>query len=99
MNEIISVRDVTNLIDNKLIFPEVFKIKGELSGYSKRGGNIYAMIKDKECSIDIISWNNPNEYTNGDEVIVTGKLNFYKKTTRISIHAYSIEKKRYGGFI
>lgn len=95
-NKIISVKDITNLIDNKLIFPEIFKIKGELSGYSKRSGNIYAMIKDKDCSIDIISWNNPNEYTNGDEVIVTGKLNFYKKTTRISINVYSIEKKGIG---
>ena len=95
-NKIISVREITNIIDNKLNFPEIFKVKGELSGYSKRGGNIYATIKDKDSSIDVISWSNPNEYNNGDEVIVTGKLNFYKKTTRLSIHAISIEKKGLG---
>jgi exodeoxyribonuclease VII large subunit len=95
-NKIISVRDITNLINNKLNFTELFQIKGELSGYSKRGGNIYTMIKDKDSSIDVISWNDPNEYTNGDEVIITGKLNFYKKTARISIHAMTIEKKGMG---
>ena len=95
-NKVISVSDISALIQNKLIFPETYKIKGELSGYSKRCGNIYAVIKDKETSIDIISWNNPNSYENGDEVVVTGKINFYKKTSRINISAFSIEKKGLG---
>jgi exodeoxyribonuclease VII large subunit len=92
----LSVSDISALIHNKLIFPETYKIKGELTSYSKRGGNIYAVIKDKDNSIDVISWNNPNSYENGDEVIVTGKINFYKKTSRINISAYSIEKKGLG---
>jgi exodeoxyribonuclease VII large subunit len=95
-NNILSVTDITNLINSKILFPDNYKVKGELSGYSKRGGNIYATIKDKDSTIDIISWNNLNNFENGDEVIISGKINFYKKTTRINLIAYSIEKKGLG---
>ena len=95
-NNIFSVTDISNLINSKLIFSDNYKVKGELSGYSKRGGNIYATIKDKDSTIDIISWNNQNNFENGDEVIISGKINFYKKTTRVNLIAHSIEKKGLG---
>jgi exodeoxyribonuclease VII large subunit len=96
MNKILSVSDISSIISNKLTFSEIYKIKGEISGYSKRGGNIYATIKDNDTTIDIISWNNLEDYKNGDEVIVTGRINFYKKTSRININAINIEKKGLG---
>lgn len=95
-NTIISVTETINIIDKKLIFTENFKIKGEISDYTKKGRHIYASIKDKDGSINLISWNNPNDFSNGDEVIVTGKIIFYKKNTRININAISIEKKGLG---
>ncbi len=95
-DNILSVKDISNLIGNKVCFSETYKIKGELSGYSKRGGNIYATIKDKDSSIDIISWSNPNDFENGDEIIISGKINYYKKTNRVNLIAHSIEKKGLG---
>lgn len=97
--EIYSPSDIT-LILEKIINSSTngitYKIKGELGNYSKRGGHIYANIKDKESSIDIISWNNTNDYQNGDEIIITGKLNYYRKMNKLSVVAHSIEKKGLG---
>ena len=96
LERIYNVGDISSLIGNNFNFPEVYKIKGELSGYSKRGNNIYATIKDKDSTIDIISWNNDDDFQNGDEIIINGKINHYKKTNRINIIAYKIEKKGLG---
>lgn len=97
--EIYSPSDITIILEkiiNSSTNGITYKIKGELGNYSKRGGHIYANIKDKESSIDIISWNNTNDYQNGDEIIITGKFNYYRKTNKLSIVAHSIEKKGLG---
>lgn len=67
-------------------------IKGELHNYSKRNSNIFAAIKDKNSSIDIISWNCLEDFNNGDEVEIYGKINFYKKTSKINLIVSSIKK-------
>ena len=96
--EILNPSDITVIIEKCISSNGSYnyKVKGELGNYSKRGGNIYASIKDKDASIDIISWNNPNDYQNGDEIIIYGKLNYYKKTNKLSLVAFSIEKKGLG---
>jgi exodeoxyribonuclease VII large subunit len=99
MDKIYNPSDITKIIDSVVsqeLINHSYKIKGELGNYSKRGGNIYATIKDKECSIDIISWSNPNDYQNGDEVIISGKINYYRKTNRLNLIAFNMEKKGMG---
>jgi exodeoxyribonuclease VII large subunit len=99
MAKIYNPSEITKIIDgavNKELTNNTYKIKGELGNYSKRGGHIYATIKDKECSIDIISWSNPNDYQNGDEVIISGKINYYRKTNKLNLIAFNMEKKGLG---
>jgi len=69
-----------------------YEIEGELHNYSKRNSNIFASIKDSSNSIDLICWNCPNDFDNGDKVKVKGKINFYKKTSKINLQLMSIEK-------
>ena len=97
-DNILNPSDITVIIDKCILSNGNYnyKVKGELGNYSKRGGNIYASIKDKDASIDIISWNNPNDFCNGDEIVICGKLNYYKKTNKLSLVAFSIEKKGLG---
>lgn len=85
--------DIILQISNKLCeFKDTIIIKGELHNYSKRNQNIYASLKDKTSSIDIISWNCLEDYENGDEVEIYGKINFYKKTSKINIIISTIKK-------
>ena len=99
MSKIYNPSEITKIIDgvvNQELTGNTYKIKGELGNYSKRGGHIYATIKDKECSIDIISWSNPNDYQNGDEVIINGKINYYRKTNKLNLIVFNMEKKGMG---
>jgi exodeoxyribonuclease VII large subunit len=98
MDKILNPSDITGIIEKCITTHGNYnyKVKGELGNYSKRGGNIYANIKDKDASIDIISWNNPNDFQNGDQIVICGKLNYYKKTNKLSLVAFSIEKKGLG---
>jgi exodeoxyribonuclease VII large subunit len=99
LDKVYQPSDLTKIIDGVVsqeLTNHSYKIKGELGNYSKRGGNIYASIKDKECSIDIISWSNPNDYQNGDEVIISGKINYYRKTNKLNVIAFNMEKKGMG---
>ncbi len=99
MSKIYNPSEITKIIDGVVsqeLTNNSYKIKGELGNYSKRGGHIYASIKDKECSIDIISWSNPNDYQNGDEVVITGKINYYRKTNKLNLIAFNMEKKGMG---
>ena len=69
-----------------------FAIKGELHNYSKRNSNIFASLKDMNSSIDIVCWNAIDDYNNGDEVEIVGKINFYKKTSKINIQVTNMQK-------
>jgi exodeoxyribonuclease VII large subunit len=99
LDKVYQPSEITKIIDGVVsqeLTNNSYKIKGELGNYSKRGGNIYASIKDKECSIDIISWSNPNDYQNGDEVVINGKINYYRKTNKLNVIAFNMEKKGMG---
>jgi exodeoxyribonuclease VII large subunit len=71
---------------------DYFTIKGELHNYSKRNSNIFASLKDNSSSIDIVCWNAIDDFNNGDEVEIVGKINFYKKTSKINLIVSSIKK-------
>lgn len=89
----ITPTDIISKISNKICeLKDIHTIKGELHNYSKRNSNIFAAIKDKNSSIDIISWNCLEDFDNGDEVEICGKINFYKKTSKINLIVSSIKK-------
>lgn len=89
----ITPTDIISKISNKICeLKDSYTIKGELHNYSKRNSNIFAAIKDKNSSIDIICWNCLEDFDNGDEVEITGKINFYKKTSKINLIVSSIKK-------
>jgi exodeoxyribonuclease VII large subunit len=89
----ITPTDIITKISTKICeFKDVYIIKGELHNYSKRNGNIFAAIKDTNSSIDIICWNCLEDFDNGDEVEIYGKINFYKKTSKINLIVSSINK-------
>jgi exodeoxyribonuclease VII large subunit len=85
--------DIITQISLKLFeLKDIITIKGELHNYSKRNQNIFASIKDNQSSIDIICWNSLEDFENGDEVEISGKINFYKKTSKINLIVSSIKK-------
>ena len=89
----ITPTDIILKISSKLFeIKDIITIKGELHNYSKRNQNIFAAIKDNQSSIDIISWNCLEDFENGDEVEIVGKINFYKKTSKINLIVSSIKK-------
>jgi exodeoxyribonuclease VII large subunit len=93
MSLILTPTDIISKISTKIYeLKDSFIIKGELHNYSKRNQNIFASIKDNQSSIDIICWNSLEDYNNGDEVEISGKINFYKKTSKINLQVLSITK-------
>lgn len=85
--------DIITKISTKICeLKDSYTIKGELHNYSKRNSNIFAAIKDRQSSIDIICWNSLEDFDNGDEVEICGKINFYKKTSKINLLVSSIKK-------
>ena len=89
----ITPTDIISKISNKICeLKDFYTIKGEIHNYSKRNSNIFAAIKDRHSSIDIISWNCLEDFDNGDEVEIYGKINFYKKTSKINLIVSSIKK-------
>ena len=89
----ITPTDIITKISTKIFeLKDSHTIKGELHNYSKRNGNIFAAIKDKNSSIDIICWNCLEDFENGDEVEIYGRINFYKKTSKINLQIFSIKK-------
>jgi len=89
----ITPTDIITKLSTKITeLKDVYTIKGELHNYSKRNSNIFAAIKDKQSSIDIVSWNCLENFENGDEVEIVGKINFYKKTSKINLQVFTIKK-------
>jgi exodeoxyribonuclease VII large subunit len=85
--------DIILILSSKIFeLKDSFIIRGELHNYSKRNSNIFASLKDKSSSIDIICWSALEDFDNGDEVEISGKINFYKKTSKINIQVTSIIK-------
>lgn len=92
-DEIITVSEFNDIISNKLMDnKKTYKIQGELFNVRITNNNLYYAIKDNMCSIDCIKWNIDNNYKNGDEVIASGKINFYKKFGKINLQTSTIEK-------
>ncbi len=68
-------------------------VVGEASGVSVVGGHCYFTLKDKNAQLSILCFDCKRTYIpkNGEEVLVTGRPDYYVKTGRLSLTAYKIE--------
>lgn len=89
LNEQIKVILLENLSDT-------VRVKGEISNIKISGKNIYLTLKDELSAINVISWGGGETLAgtvqNGDDVIVTGKMNCFQKQGTYQIILAKIEK-------
>ena len=84
-------KSIKELITSNL--SDVIKIKGELSNLKISNGNSFFTLKDLNSAISIVAWNTMfDNLSNGDDVIVTGKLFCYVKQGTYNIQAYKAER-------
>lgn len=101
MTNIISIKDIGNIINNSL--PKTsYKMKIEVRQPKISNGHMYMSLKDNSGIINAIVWkNNINEsikkLKDGDMVEITGRIEYYTMRGSISIVISSIEKQNIVG--
>src|ERR1700722_847607 len=77
-----NIKDILNSeFKNKTIV-----IVGEISNLKYSGRHTYLTLKDENSSINVAFWNDLiKENENGDNVEITGKIDFYTKTSNINL--------------
>jgi len=102
MNNIISVKELTNVISkcfkNKL--NDNYIVKGEVYSVTDKG-HIWFTLKDikEDCIINSVIWKGTKEKYNyelevGDIILISGKFNFYEPQNRYNLCCNKIEKKK-----
>lgn len=98
-NNALSVSEINELIKT-LISENLDKriyVKGEISNVKKSNGNVYFSLKD-ECSIiNIVFWKPKfTDFSNGDKVIVSGKMTCFTKQGTYHLVGQTIDKSGIG---
>ena len=96
---VFSVTQINGFIKNTIAaeaFFEHIEISGEVSGFKISGGFGYFTLKDEHTQISCVAFGiqrtyNPKE---GENVIVTGKVDYYEKLGKLSVKVFEI--KPYG---
>lgn len=74
-------------------FTKQMNVQGEISNVKISNGHTFLTLKDEGSSINVVSWNNKFDHvSNGDDVIVHGKISCYPKQGTYQILANKIEK-------
>lgn len=83
---------VKNIFDHEELLHNV-PVVGEVSGCSVVGGHCYFTLKDKAAQISVICFDCKRTYIpkEGQQVLVTGRPDYYIKGGKLSISAYKIE--------
>jgi exodeoxyribonuclease VII large subunit len=66
-------------------------LTGEITNLKTRGNHTYFCLKDESCSINICFFNDRLENKDGDKVNITGKVNYYGKTSSLNFIGRKIE--------
>jgi len=93
--DFITVSYLNDSIKNILLsnIPDTLKVNGEVSNIKISGQNTYLTLKDDTSSIAVVAWSMKfDKIKNGDDVIVTGKINCFQKQGSYQILAYKIER-------
>lgn len=83
---------VRNLFQEEELLYNV-PVVGEVSGVSAISGHCYFTLKDKNAQLSIVCFDCKRTYIpkNGEQVLVTGRPDYYVKTGKLSLFAYKIE--------
>ncbi len=84
---------IKNIFDNEELLINV-SVYGEITNLKPSARAIYFDIKDAESALPCVCFNSYllNGFNFGDQVTVTGKLNYYAKTGKLSFIVSKIEK-------
>jgi exodeoxyribonuclease VII large subunit len=98
-NNALSVSEINELIKT-LISENLDKkiyIKGEISNVKRSNGNVYFSLKDENSMISIVFWKpKTTDFTNGDKVVVSGKMTCFSKQGTYHLVGQSIDKSGVG---
>lgn len=72
-------------------FLQTISVYGEVSNFKISAGNAYFDIKEQGAQLSCIKFGATEDIHNGDMVLLTGRLNYYVKTGRLSFIANKIE--------
>lgn len=90
-----SVTEFNNIIKN-ILFSNIndkIELNGEISNLKTSSGNTYLTLKDDQSCIQVVLWKIGSEgLSNGDKVIVVGKIGFYLGRGYYQINGSSIKK-------
>jgi exodeoxyribonuclease VII large subunit len=96
-NIIYTVSEISNRIEDAITnkFKKPVKIQGEISNVKMFKGNIYMTLKDPFSTIKVVMWAyNKNgdkpELKDGCQVIVTGNIKTYNKSSTYQLNAYNV---------
>lgn len=95
-------KELKNIVDKFSI--KKIQLQGEITNFKISNNNLYASLKDNESSINIIIWdfsykNELAKINNGEKIIATGKLSYYKKTGNVCFIISKYEKNGHNGGI
>lgn len=96
---LVTISQINENIKNKLDNIKNVTLKGEITNLKMSNGHYYLSLKDSYSSISAIIWKNKKlkiDIQNGDEVIVSGKINVFTRNGTFSLHIDEINKNSKG---
>ena len=95
---IYSVSEISSLVEKTVSqqFTKPISVQGEISNVKMFRGNVYMTIKDTYSSLKVVMWaydknKNRPKLKDGFQVIITGIIKVYTKSSYYQINAYDIE--------
>lgn len=95
----LTVSELNDSIKSLLLenYPKLLKIHGEISAIKNSGKNVYLTLKDKTSGINVVAWDKKfDNIKNGDDVVISGKINCFQKNGTYQLVASKIDKMGIG---
>ena len=81
------------MVDSEVLLYDL-KVEGEISNYRQSSEVVFFVLKDQNAQIDCFCYNPPKtRLTDGQQVVVSGKPNFYVKGGKLSFSVSKIQPK------
>jgi exodeoxyribonuclease VII large subunit len=99
--DIYTVQELNNLIKTTInkSFNDKIQVKGEIFNYKKAHNNIFASLRDKTSTINVVSFSKIDyNLNNGLQVIANGRLDYYNKNGIINfiVNSFIIDSDELG---
>lgn len=99
MSKYNTVSVLNSIISTLVKSDETYHVKGELSNFKISGVHGYMSLKDNTCSVRCVCFNMKNKFSNicnelsdGDMVLIDGKLDYYSRFGTLQILINNIQK-------